>query len=483
MSLKKILLYVLIIVIVFLKFFTDGEHIPPILPSILSATGDAIVFFAFAVYTFSYLVVTHKRFNGGGIGIYVLLFGLVWLVSICLNINYIHWQSSLLFLFGHFEPILLALMIVNLDYDVAFHRRIVTFIFIIGIAQIFIGLLQIPFALFLGWGTEFISGTLGRGNAQYAFFMAMVCFFILGIYLYDKRRKYLLLLLSLAILVYYGPDYAVTWISLPVTMIFLTMLYPRLRTSQKIFYFLVLVFSSIIALIVYRSLLWSSSSMSHASDYFSQYIKQPRIILQLGKIKAITNLPLLYQEKAHYALVGVGPGAYSSRAFIAFFPTGFFMGDEPFVISKYFYIQYNSPLVDKYIMPYSYVGKIGGYMFGSGKLDSPFQSYATIAAETGILGFIFFFAIYYKVFKLSLEINKRARRENDEFHWVVSFVSIGNILYLSQLALFDNWFEIARVSILTWILLAILFYKKASLKQSALRRSYGSRNREQLLVR
>ena len=218
---KKILLYGLIIAIVFLKFFAEGEHIPSLLPPIVAATADAFFFFAFAVYTFFYIAVKHKRFYGAGIGIYVLFFVLVSVASIGLNRNDIHWKTSSLFLFLHLEPILLALMIVNLDCDEVFIRRIVYFLFIICVIEIFIGLLQIPFAIYFKHGsTEHVSGTFGRMNAQYPFFMAMTSFLILGMYMCNMQRKYLLLLLP-TILVYYVPDYASMWISLPITMIFL----------------------------------------------------------------------------------------------------------------------------------------------------------------------------------------------------------------------------------------------------------------------
>ena len=458
---KKILLYGLIIAIIFLKFFADGEHIPSLVPPIVAATADVFFLFAFAVYTFFYIATKHRGFYGAGIGIYLLLFVFVSLVSICLNINGIQWKTSSLFLLLHLEPILIALMIVNLNYDEVFIRKIMSFLFILCVIEIFIGLVQIPFAKFkAGWNTEYICGTLGRGNAQYVPFMAMTSFLMLGMYLYNPRRKYLLLLVMLAMLLYYGPDYAVTTLSLPFTIFLLLILCVPWQTPRKILYSVALLFSFILAYLVYSNLA-IGASIYRSPRYFSSYLEQPSIILQIGKIKAITVLPSLYGEKIHYALVGVGPGSYSSRAFM-------FIGDYGFrtrgtmsggMLGTAVELQYAPPMASKYIIG-PYTNPTRACLFGSSKLDSPFQSYTSIAAETGILGFIFFFMIYYKVFKLALEINRKALSENDEFYWVVSFTSIGNILFLFQLAFFDNWFEIPRVTILTWILLAILLRKK-----------------------
>lgn len=457
---KKILLYGLIIAIVFLKFFADGEHIPSLLPPIVAATADVFFFFALVVYTFFYIAAEHRGFYGAGIGIYVLFFVLVSLASIALNINDINWKTSSLFLLLHLEPILIALMIVNLDCDEEFIRRIMYFIFIICVIEIVIGLLQIPFAIFFrGGSTEHISGTLGRGNAQYVPFIAMTSFLMLGMYLYNPRKKYLLLLLMLAMLLYYGPDYAVTTFSLPVTIFLLLIFCTPFQKSRKILYSVALSFIFILMYPVYSS--FTSGSIHRGPDYFSRYLKQPSVFLQIGKIKAITVLPSLYGEKIHYALVGVGPGSYSSRAFM-------FIGDYGFrtrgtmsggMLGTAVELQYAPPMASKYIIG-PYTNPTRACLFGSSKLDSPFQSYTSIAAETGILGFIFFFMIYYKVFKLALEINRKALSENDEFYWVVSFTSIGNILFLFQLAFFDNWFEIPRVTIVPWILLAILLRKK-----------------------
>lgn len=452
---KKFLLYAVIITIITIRFFTEELKV---LPRFFNFV-DIGFFLVFAVYTFLHLAIAHRRLKSTGLEIYVLLFGGICFVSTFLNIKDIYWKASLLQIFMLLEPIVLALMIVKLNHDEKFLQRIVILLIILGLIQIPIALFQIQKYL-AGASPDVVAGTFGVNNSQLSFFLIIFSCLIIGINLFYNipRFRYLLLTLPFVLVIFYAGGYRAMWIFFPATIIILLLFFSPLNIPRKVFYIIpLLVISFLIAVYI------SSLNPISASGVFKQLIQQPSLILQTGKVKAFRYLPSMFSEKSHYVFVGVGPGAYASRAFDTFANISKTYSN---VTTQYISSSYVSPMASKYIYP-MYLEE--SKLMGSRTFDDPTTSYLSILAESGILGFILIFLIYYKALKLILEVRRNVHREFDKFHKVIAFASLGALLFLFQMSFFADWFATYRVTIPTWILLSILYTKKASLRRHAVR--------------
>jgi hypothetical protein len=155
-------------------------------------------------------------------------------------------------------------------------------------------------------------------------------------------------------------------------------------------------------------------------------------------------------------LEGVGPGSYSSRAFRTFVlaetesqsnvTEGFVAAIPP------------PPWAAKFLMP---LLDKPTYLFGSSTVDGPFSSYLSLLAEVGILGFICYLWLYLTAVKKAWSAGRAARVEMDALTFAISFAFVGGVLLLFQMALFDNWFEVSRVSISLWLLFVPLAVKRS----------------------
>ncbi len=203
----------------------------------------------------------------------------------------------------------------------------------------------------------------------------------------------------------------------------------------------------------------------------SQFIKVFRIspveLRSIGKVQAFSNLVHLYLEAPYYVLVGVGPGTYSSRAFQLLAQIGPAVNSPTNVLRDYVpgSLIDISPLARKYVIPLLFKET---YLLGSWTVDGPYTSYVSLLAEVGILGFVFYMLVYWRVVKLVWESMMEAYENRDAEMFSLAFASLGGIGLLFQMSFFDNWLEVSRVTVPLWLLFVGVLYYREVVEESEL---------------
>jgi hypothetical protein len=173
--------------------------------------------------------------------------------------------------------------------------------------------------------------------------------------------------------------------------------------------------------------------------------------------RALSNFARLYGDEPRYIATGTGPGTFSSRAWQTF--SQVHSTSDSNVQGKYASLltggrAYETDVSRKYVEPQF---RKGESIQGSKALTSPFSSYGALLAEVGLLGFLVMVGIYIRAFARAIRmtvITRLRARPGDPLPALV-FGSAMALFVLIQMGFLENWFEVARVTFPTWILLAV----------------------------
>jgi hypothetical protein len=444
-SFRALLACTLLITLVIGRLFTETLGVIP-------EWFNFIDLILLALYSILFCVTIFRKpgvpFYHAGLMIPLLLFLGVFIVSVLMN-NCLHAYSFLPaiadFIF-YFEPIAFALFFLNLGWCKRDTQWLAYCFVILGILQIPIGFVQILSIFSMKTETaDFISGTFGLNGSQMDFFLILVIGFLIGRYLVDQRARWLLPV-PLMIFLFYANGFKAMWLSFPASIIFVVWCFHRSRWRQKIIVS-VIIFGFSIASALSVGKLTSSSTIKNWT-----LVSAPMELMgieQTGKVKAISNLIGIYRESPPAIIIGVGPGAYSSRGYQTFInPTGNISASN--VTKNYVSTVEPSYWAEKYALPLIHTSTF--YFLGSGTVDWPFSSYLTLVAELGILGIGFYFWIYIRVFKIIDRESKKAWHAKDALAYAISMAGLMGIVFLAQIAILDNWLESVRVMIPFWLM-------------------------------
>ena len=94
---------------------------------------------------------------------------------------------------------------------------------------------------------------------------------------------------------------------------------------------------------------------------------------------------------------------------------------------------------------------------GSRALNQPFSSYVSLLAEVGVFGFVLMVGIYGSALLRSGRMALMAMRNSEPGDPLPALLLASTIafLVLLQMAFLQNWLEVTRVTIPSWILLAV----------------------------
>jgi hypothetical protein len=115
---------------------------------------------------------------------------------------------------------------------------------------------------------------------------------------------------------------------------------------------------------------------------------------------------------------------------------------------------YETDVSRKYVEPQF---RKGESIQGSKALGSPFSSYGALLAEVGLLGFLVMVGVYIRAFVQAIRMTlvTRVRAHPADPLPALVFGSAMALFVLLQMGFLENWFEVARVTFPTWILLAV----------------------------
>lgn len=436
------LLYALLFFIVLARFFTETIQV---LPGFLGF-GDVALLGLFPIVCLLRLVVFRKPLRLTGVWLPVAVFvGLTGLSAVLNSVLYGNPVApALTFLLFFLEPILFAVVFVNLGWRDEDSSALTTAFVVLALLQVVTGLSQIPLALETA-NSDVVAGTFGKNGSQMDFFLALTGGYMVGRYLIERRLRWLVALPPM-LAVYYANGFKAMWVALPVTVCFVVLFFVPVRPLRKVaLVTFVLVSAGAAALLVGRRT--TEATMSYFGDVFSAEI------MKIGKLQAGRNVLALYGQAPFAAILGVGPGSYSSRSFQYFTNLSAEQGGTmAFSDLGGMLPQYGpSQWAERFVIPVLLKG--GEAQLGSWTMDGPYSSYLGLLAEVGIAGLMAFLWIHIRVLGRVLRVSRAAWHARDARRFGTAVASLIGLLFLAQMGLWDNWFEVARVTVPLWLML------------------------------
>ncbi len=378
---------------------------------------------------------------------FVLLFVALWSVSYFVNIERVHMPVAVLYMFGILEGPVLYLSLNMLIRDKEkFSRQVARFIYIMVLVES-AAVVFVNFPMFLATkNPDLVSGTFGHNPYQFSAFLIIMGGFFLGRIRNDTKSRV------------YGVAIQ--------GAIFITFLFLQYRIATPAFFIsyavvLVLLFGRQVARFVgigfVLSLLGATAFAIVLQNFqelkfddFATLAQHPEVFVEAGRVQSYLITGEMFMNEPGAVAVGTGPGTYVSRANYMF---TYELNDRDKgvgnIIKSVFGDQtYYTDVQMKYMEPLKNEGEI----LGSVQLNSPLSSVLAAMAEMGLLGLALVTAIYATVIRQSVKYLRFAQKSRDELLLPLATALVMGALYLVQLALLDNYLEIARVTLPVWLL-------------------------------
>jgi hypothetical protein len=384
----------------------------------------------------------------------VMLFLGLCAVSVTANLSRVELGPVLVFLYGFLAPLGVYAAVYRLwpvGKAISLSRLLVA----LGVVQLFV-VFTIDLRRFIssGHNPDVISGTFGTNAYQLVFFLLVVTALLATMLTCEPGRLASRLapaLFFLILVAIFLAQYRALLVTTAVTVIVIGAL---LRQHARGVIAGVLIIASLIVTLQYISAhfphLKFASTVStlfrNPGFYVSERLNTFRIAGQL------------YTDSPSYILTGTGPGTFSSRAWQTFAQAQ--SKSQSNVQGQYVSrltgdSAYHTDVSDKYVLSRVQNGAV---IQGSGSLSSPFSSYLSLMAETGLFGFFLMGGLYVAVTRHVLRLARHSLRSpvpGDPLPalLVASAVTFTVLLQMGLLA--GNWLEVTRVTFLSWTLLAI----------------------------
>jgi transcriptional regulator with XRE-family HTH domain len=299
-----------------------------------------------------------------------------------------------------------------------------------------------------------ISGTFGENAYQLVFFLVVFAALLGGIQTFEPRRTVSRLALPLV-----GAVFVVIFLAqyraLLVTTALSVLLAAALLSSVRGRGILVATLS-VICLIVGLAFVARSFPTLYLEPTLSAIREDPGYFVG-EKIDAFSGVTALYRDDPTAAVIGTGPGTYSSRAWSTF---ALFNSTSPSNVAGAYAGAliggrvYETDVSRRYVEPQYHSAKT---VLGSKAASLPFSSYVALLAEVGVFGFVLLVALYAAATVRGARQTLAAMRDappNDPLPPLLLACTVA-FATLLQMALLDNWLEVTRVTVIAWILLAV----------------------------
>lgn len=312
---------------------------------------------------------------------------------------------------------------------------------------------------------DVISGTFGTNAYQLVFFLLVAAALLAGIFTFEPGR----------VVARFAP--------LLLAAIFLVVLLAQFRA---------LLFTTVLTVLLVGALVGTSRSRGIAVGFFGlisfllvlSYVASAFPFLKFGqdlstlnreptkyfteRLHTVDTLGQLFNDNPLFIATGTGPGTFSSRGWYTFAVSDSTSSSNTAgpIALKLTGGVYHTDVSDKYVLPQL---ESGATLNGSTAISSPRSSYLSVTAEIGLLGLILVFMIYGRALASAIRMTLSIRRDAARGDPLPALLlaSTAAFFILVQLALLDNWLEVARITFFSWALLAIAT-KEFEARESAL---------------
>jgi len=399
----------------------------------------------------------------------VLVFVVICAVSVVLNVTRVAPAPTILFVYDFLSPLVFgwaALKIWPAGQTAALSRLIVG----LGVLQFFvICLFDLP-TFVSSRNPDDIAGTFGGNAYQLVFFLLVFAALVAGIATFEPGRltaRLAPLLFGLIFLVIFLAQYRALLLSTALTVLFVSLLLGSRRGKGVVIGSVAAV--TLVAGLAYVSAHYPSFKLAPT---IAAVRENPTFFLT-ARLEPGRDVLSLYGDNALFAVVGAGPGTYSSRAWRTFAevgdPSSAEGAEAPYASALVGGVAYTTDVSKKYTLPRLERSRA---VLGSYAVTSPYSSYLALLAEVGVVGFAAMIFIYGKALLTSIRTalaTMRIAAPDDPLPALALATSVSFFL-LVQMAFLENWWEVARVTIPSWMMLAICVKEYAAREQQTVRR-------------
>lgn len=298
-----------------------------------------------------------------------------------------------------------------------------------------------------------VSGTFGTNAYQLVFFLLLFIALVTGIVTFEPRsiiRFAAIPFIGAAYLAIFLAQYRTLLITTALATVFIGALV--IRRARGFF----IAAAAVAGLIVGMWFIVVYVPTNKFTQAFDALRTNPSYFIdsRLGPTRDVYHL---YGDDWHFPLIGTGPGTYSSRAWATFADSDSTSAANvagPYARRLMGGALYHTDVSDKYVIPRMKAPP----QYGTHQFSNPFSSYLALLAEVGPVAFLLLVGIY----ATGLVRSVRAVRyladtaaPGDPLP-AVALATATAFFVLMQMALFDNWLEVARVTVPTWILFGIV---------------------------
>ncbi len=457
MKIYSTLLNTLLVSNVIIRFFTNRLKIIPRYFNVSDLMITGLLIVSFLIYR----VNNHEKLNNGRMFFYLLIFNLICIIGSFLNSRYIYLPAAISQLIMWNEPIILFLILINLPFSLINIDTFRKLLFFLIIVELIIGIFQIPIYLKTR-ESESIIGTFQHNAEQYAAFLMIGVFYLLGkmTLIRSKKTMHIIYITGILVLILLIENKA-SWITMAVSLYFLLNIIGKAGKEPasriKIIFFMLLLSS-----VGYLTISMTSSTLKKFNN-ITEAIKTNNI-LNIGKIKAYGDIFRSDTDNFWMFFVGSGLGTFYSKASTQYYAEtyqyygiadeynyesqkrGFRESDSMGGIIK------QAKNFEPYFKQYYLNRRL--FLIYSGTADSPFSSYASLLGETGMLGLIIYFGFYIYIIK-NMKFNLKKYFGNSHIFPLIT-ASFGFLLYIIIMGFYNFWLETGRLTTILWSMIAMV---------------------------
>jgi len=453
MTFHALLLNMLLFFNVTGRFFSNNLNI---LPRYFNVIDVVIVFIIFIIFLISSSSSENESNYKNIFKLYVF-FTVLLIIGIFLNYSYINKIPAVSQYIMYSESIILFYSIVNLPFSNIDISNYIKLLIILIVINLIIGFLQFIF-LYSPGNSEAIIGTFSGNAEQYAGFIIIAIYYLIGKAKLDpsKNIQYALMIIIILALILMIDNKA-SWLGVTTSVFFILLILSESSFIDKAKYLLLFLLISILGLMIVLSTSASLGKFEGMRDAW-----ESDNFMNLGKLKAYQDVLESYEIYPHTIVTGSGPATFYSRSSWQFYYIDdilFYNADKTYD-KKGSYRTSNSMggIISKLdIKPYYYkfFSRKKIYNIGSGQVDLPFSSYVALLGETGIVGTFLYLSIYIISFKKLIICLTKYNNDAEIYPFIVS--TIGLFLYLCSVSIYNNWMETGRIATILWSMIAMVF--------------------------
>jgi transcriptional regulator with XRE-family HTH domain len=324
----------------------------------------------------------------------------------------------------------------------------------LGVAQFFVVFLVDLPRFVPTQNPDEISGTFGENAYQLVFFLIVFASLVAGIATFESgtlTARLAIPAIGFCFVVIFLAQYRALLVTTALSVLAVGILLSTVRGKGILVGAVILVLSfSALAYVASRYPVTGFKPTISAIRANPGYFASAR--LQVGR--AVVDA---YADEPHAVLTGTGPGTFSSRAWRTF--ADYKSRSQSNVAGTYVSRLtggrvYETDISARYLLPRY---RQAGTVLGSKALAQPFSSYFALLAEVGIIGFLLIVGLYLGALVTAVRMtvtSMRARVPRDPLPAVLLAATIA-FFVLAQMAFLENWWEVTRVTVPAWMLLAV----------------------------